>query len=466
MKKCITLLAIILIAYTGVSAQTIDSVRIDSISISGLNPQNAIRLHVHYYGVTQNSFFRINYGILNVNDSSTLTPQGVAPGTDTTSVVLSGLAPGSTYQCKVLFFYPTVVESPIKTFTTATCSFNATVMDSTISPCKTRLLASPQGAYTYKWKKNGSFIAGATLSYYDATASGLYNAVVSNGTCSAISAAVPVLLTGIELTTSGDVSFCKGESSEINASGATTYVWSPVAGLSNATISNPVASPNATTTYTVTGTTNGCTASATVKVVVNSLPSVAMSVSEDSICKSAIQNIFLYGTPVGGTFSGLGVSGNIFIPGNAAVGANFITYTYANIGGCENSTTVPIYVLDTPAVDSIIPGGNMLVVYGNFQYPIQISSGGVIHYATAQNAFQAVFNMAIKIGDFILVQSTAGGCFITWTYNYGLGVDENIAPTRINSDKRIFDVLGREVKYPQPNTIYIQGGKKFLFTRN
>lgn len=463
------LLVVILITITGVStqAQTIDSVRIDSVTTAGLNPQNAIRLHVHYYGVTASSFFRINYGVNNVNDSSTLTPQGVAPGTDTVSVVLSGLAPGTTYQSKVLFFYPTVVESPVRIFTTATCSFNATVMDSTVSPCKTRLLASPLGVgYTYKWKKNNVIIPGATLSFYDATASGLYNAVVSNGACSTASASVPVLITGIELTTSGDVSFCKGESSEINASGATTYVWSPATGLNNVTISNPVASPNATTTYTVTGTTNGCTASATVKVVVNPLPSVAMSVSEDSICKSAIQNIFLSGTPVGGTFSGLGVSGNIFIPGNAAVGANFITYTYANIGGCENSTTVPIYVLDTPAVDSIIPGGNMLVVYGNFQYPIQISSGGVIHYATAQNAFQAVFNMAIKIGDFILVQSTAGGCFITWTYNYGLGVDENIAPTRINSDKRIFDVLGREVKYPQPNTIYIQGGKKFLFTRN
>ena len=46
---------------------------------------------------------------------------------------------------------------------------------------------------------------------------------------------------------------CVGESSKIFASGASTYVWSPSAGLSNATIADPVATPSVTTNYMVVG---------------------------------------------------------------------------------------------------------------------------------------------------------------------------------------------------------------------
>ena len=41
-------------------------------------------------------------------------------------------------------------------------------------------------------------------------------------------------------------------------SAATTYAWSPAAGLTNAAISNPVATVSATTTYNVTASLNGC----------------------------------------------------------------------------------------------------------------------------------------------------------------------------------------------------------------
>jgi gliding motility-associated-like protein len=44
---------------------------------------------------------------------------------------------------------------------------------------------------------------------------------------------------------------CKGDSVQLNASGGISYQWSPASSLSNANISNPVASPTATTQYTV-----------------------------------------------------------------------------------------------------------------------------------------------------------------------------------------------------------------------
>jgi len=51
-----------------------------------------------------------------------------------------------------------------------------------------------------------------------------------------------------------DVMICKGSSTQLNATGAITYKWSPETGLSDPNIANPIASPTVTTTYTVTGT--------------------------------------------------------------------------------------------------------------------------------------------------------------------------------------------------------------------
>jgi len=51
---------------------------------------------------------------------------------------------------------------------------------------------------------------------------------------------------------SNDTTICQGDSIPLQATGGTTYNWSPASGLSCNTCSNPVASPNVTTTYTVT----------------------------------------------------------------------------------------------------------------------------------------------------------------------------------------------------------------------
>ena len=51
----------------------------------------------------------------------------------------------------------------------------------------------------------------------------------------------------------GSTTICKGNTTQLNASGALLYSWSPAGSLSSATVSNPVATPTVTTTYTVTG---------------------------------------------------------------------------------------------------------------------------------------------------------------------------------------------------------------------
>ena len=69
---------------------------------------------------------------------------------------------------------------------------------------------------------------------------------------------------------SNDTTICNGTCAQLNVTGATNYSWSPITGLSDSTIANPVACPPLTTTYIVTGTdTNNCTSTDTVTITVN-----------------------------------------------------------------------------------------------------------------------------------------------------------------------------------------------------
>jgi len=61
----------------------------------------------------------------------------------------------------------------------------------------------------------------------------------------------------------------------------------------------------------------------------------------------------LQATPIGGVFSGNGMMGNDFYPGNA-VGTNTITYTYTQ-SNCVFDTTTTIVVYPQPILDSISP---------------------------------------------------------------------------------------------------------------
>lgn len=65
--------------------------------------------------------------------------------------------------------------------------------------------------------------------------------------------------------------------------------------------------------------------------------------------------VTLVGTPAGGTWSGLGVSGNQFCPDNVTNGTNAVsTVTYTvTAGGCTFSTTTTVPVYGTPTLSPI-----------------------------------------------------------------------------------------------------------------
>lgn len=73
-----------------------------------------------------------------------------------------------------------------------------------------------------------------------------------------------------------------------------------------------------------------------------------------TVCLNTSAFALTGGIPSGGTYSGTGVSGNMFNPATAGVGVHTITYTYTDINDCTNSCTFSITVVEIP-VGSAIP---------------------------------------------------------------------------------------------------------------
>jgi hypothetical protein len=74
------------------------------------------------------------------------------------------------------------------------------------------------------------------------------------------------------------------------------------------------------------------------QVIVNQLPVVFFTGLDSSYCVSD-GPVTLVGNPSGGTFSGVGVTGNIFNPSAAGPGYPSITYSYTDAFNCKNATT-------------------------------------------------------------------------------------------------------------------------------
>jgi hypothetical protein len=66
--------------------------------------------------------------------------------------------------------------------------------------------------------------------------------------CTSQATVVVTVIQPLNMTTSGNDTLCIGQSVNLQASGAASYIWTPAQGLNNPRISNPTASPVVTTT--------------------------------------------------------------------------------------------------------------------------------------------------------------------------------------------------------------------------
>jgi gliding motility-associated-like protein len=139
------------------------------------------------------------------------------------------------------------------------------------------------GANTYTWTGPNLSNANIANPVANPSVTTVYSVSGTNGAGCVGTRTLQVLVYSSPTITVNSPSLCAGSSSIVTATGATSYTWSPAAGLSNTNIANPSASPIATTIYTIVGTgTNGCTSSQTSTVTVNPLP--VLSITSATTC--------------------------------------------------------------------------------------------------------------------------------------------------------------------------------------
>ncbi len=222
--------------------------------------------------------------------------------------------------------------------------------------------ASTGGPNTWNWTLTGAAPATSTLNNPSATynAAGIYTVtlVATNGTITSCGVTQTIMVNAsptISILNSSPI--CIGNSANISASGANSYLWN-----TSATTSSIVVTPTATSMYTVTGTTAGCSTSSIVTVNVNPLPAIFANSSSSLICDGETATL----TASGGSST---YTWSTNAPVQSIIVSPTVTTTYTVTGtdafGCVNSTTYNLLVQWCAGLHELAQNNSPFSIYPN-----------------------------------------------------------------------------------------------------
>jgi gliding motility-associated-like protein len=156
------------------------------------------------------------------------------------------------------------------------------------------------------------------------------------------------IINPVTLKTNDDTRICSGRTLNINTvSNATSFSWSPVTGLSNPNIANPVASPAVTTQYILTATANGCTAKDTLLITVDLSPQVSAGPDQTLISGGSVTLQGSANTPGIVWTPNLYLNNNIILnPVAKPVSSIVYILTATASNGCSATDSVLVTVID------------------------------------------------------------------------------------------------------------------------
>lgn len=212
------------------------------------------------------------------------------------------------------------------------------------------------GATTYSWTPaTGLSCTSCDNPIATPTTTTTYMATGTNANNCTDTAQITITVNPLPPVSAGsNIAVCIGSTTQLQATGAQTYVWSPTTGLSCTTCPNPVASLTTNETYTVTGTdTNGCVQASQVTVAVNPLPVVTTS-PDQTICLGDAAPLQASGAQTYSWSPAAGLSCTT-CPNPSASPAVTTTYTVTgtDANGCQDSATVTVFINPLPDVVAI-----------------------------------------------------------------------------------------------------------------
>ena len=223
------------------------------------------------------------------------------------------------------------------------------VADASICPgFSTNLTAI--GATTYTWSPaNGLNTTNGANVTANPIATTVYTINGTTGSCAGDTTVTITLLPPLTINLNASTTnLCSGNTSTINASGATTYTWTPAGTLSSSIGASVIANPSTTTTYSVAGSTATCAGTNTITITVTPEPVISLTPNSVTICEGESAIV----TATGATTYAWAPNTNftsIDPPNNNSVSVYpTTTTTYTVIGttnGCNNSAQVVVTVL-------------------------------------------------------------------------------------------------------------------------
>jgi len=302
-------------------------------------------------------------------------------------------------------------------------TLNVSVTPGTPSICSgDSIILNASGAATYTWKPgtglsctncpNPTALPGTTVTY---TVNGASGACTDSANVTLVvnpTPTVSISITGISS------SICPTDTMGMVASGATSYTWSPSAGLNVTTGVHVIASPAVTTTYTVTGNSaGGCSSIATMVITVYPQPVISISLAKSTICQGDTVQLNASG---GATYTwapgtGLNTTIGAIVIANPSITATY-TVNAKGVGGCPAKDSVVITVLPkpnvtvTPPIPAVCKGDSVvLTANGAASYTWSPSTGLTNTAGSATTAFPGATSTYTVIGK------SAGGCNDTIT---------------------------------------------------
>jgi hypothetical protein len=234
-----------------------------------------------------------------------------------------------------------------------------------------------------------------------------YSYTDGNNCAASTTATITVLPRPTATITGGGGTFCQGTSTNVVVALTGTSPWELVInnGTNNNTISGITGSSftipaSESGTYTIPTVTDALCSNAgtgSAVVTVNPLPTVIFP--NIAVCDD-VTDVTLSATPTGGSYTGTGVTGNVF---NTQSGTQNITYTYTNANNCSGSSTATITVNPSPTVTLSLP--QTVCVYGpSFALSGETPSGGTY------------FGNGITANTFNPSVAGLGNQFVNYTY--------------------------------------------------
>jgi len=234
------------------------------------------------------------------------------------------------------------------------CSGNAAVLNATVVGTANWYSSATSTAYIATGSTFTTPILTSNITYYvkDSSVCGISPVSAVN---------VTVITTPTLAIAATNTVICIGSNVTLTASGSDTFTWS-----TTSTNTSIVVSPTVNTSYTLTGYATECniTQTASINIVANPNPTVTLSTGGVSTICVSNGSIALVGSPNGGVYSGIGVTGNLQSIANAGTFTPVYSYTDA-ITGCSSAATTTIIVANCTGINTLVQNSNELRVYPN-----------------------------------------------------------------------------------------------------